>query len=50
MVRLAQPHSDLDIHLLDVLIVVMLMVGPNQVLQWRRHMPAEEISGAKFDC
>ena len=26
------------------------MVGPNQNFQWRRHMPAEEVSGIKLNA
>ena len=50
MVRLAEPHSDLIIRLLDVLNSSILIVGPNQNFQWRRHMPAEKMSGAKLNA
>ena len=48
MVRLAEPHLGLVIHLSDVLNSNILMVGPNQNFQWRHHTPAEEESGAKL--
>ena len=51
MLRLAKPHSGLDISLLDTLSVVMLMVGPNQNFQWKHHhTSAEEIPEAKSNC
>ena len=50
MVRLVEPHSSLITHLLDVLNSDMLMVRPNQNFQWRCHMPAEEVFGAKLNA
>ena len=47
---LVEPHLDLIICLLDVLNSDMLMVRPNQNFQWRCHMPAEEMSGAKLNA
>ena len=50
MLRLAEPYSGLDIHLLDALNVVMLMVRFIQDFQWRHHMPAERMPRAKPNC
>ena len=49
MVKLVEPHSGLITRLLDILNSGTLMVGPNQNLQWRCHMPAEEVSRAKWN-
>ena len=48
MVRLVEPHLNLVTRLLDTLNSSMLIIGP-QNLQWRHHMPAEEVSGAKLN-
>ena len=47
MLGLAEPHSDLDIHLLDALGTVILMVGPNQNFQWSCHTSAEGMPRVK---
>ena len=49
MVRLVEPYSGLITRLLDILNSDILMVGPSQNLQWRCHMPTEEVSEIKLN-